>query len=415
MQQLSSPSAAATPAARARRARLPVHAAIALLSLVIAAAGAISACSEGDKCVGGVIVDGVCEGKCDPSDCKEGNTCVGNRCVLVCDSHQDCDTDAQDCAAAVEDDTGKQILACQRSEKHLGFGHGCPFGVECGAFGVCPDGQSRCSILECQGNPDACADGKCPDGSPCLVSACAAAECSVPLTCLSAGEGDADSYCTTDGCQADADCPSGYYCGVTRDPREICGTNKGNNGLCGETTAPCVEPGQLAAEGLVEGSVCALRNTCLKRTPCSPCETDLDCSMGEGQRCVALSGGEKVCARSCNSNADCDPDYACNANACTPRFGACRGQGNFCEPCQDDTDCGGPETRKACGSLSGSQRACFDFGTAVPCTTDANCPTSPSSRHGECLDEVEGVAPSSPSYHTCYFPKTESDSKFGCW
>lgn len=425
MQQLSS-SAAGTPVTRALR---PLHAALAALSLIVAAAGLTSACSEGEKCVGGVVIDGVCEAECEPELCKEGNTCVGNRCMLVCDSHQDCDTDAQDCVAAVEDKTGAELFVCDRSEKTLGFGHSCPFGVECQAFGVCADGESRCSLAECGGNPDTCAPdpaacgdqlegctaGKCPDGTGCLVSACSAAECSAPLSCLSAGPGDADAYCTSHGCQADADCAAGYFCGITRDPREICGTPKGNDAFCGETTAPCVEPAQLAAEGLFEGSRCALRNTCLKRTQCSPCEADLDCSTVEGQRCVALAGGEKVCARTCNADADCDPDYACTANACTPRFGACRGQGNFCDPCQNDTDCGGPESTKACASLSGNQRACFDFSFPDTCTTDADCPASQSGRRGECLDEGEGVAPTDSVYHRCYFPYDAPDNKFGCW
>ncbi|HSO00331.1 MAG TPA: hypothetical protein VLS89_18690, partial [Candidatus Nanopelagicales bacterium] len=142
---------------------------------------------------------------------------------------------------------------------------------------------------------------------------------------------------------------------------------------------------------------------------------DLDCSRVEGQTCVALGGGEKVCARTCAADPDCDPDFLCDSGSCKPRFGACKGQGNFCEPCQNDSDCGGPGTSKACVSLSGNMRGCFDLSFPDTCTTDADCPISPSQRRGECLDEGEGLAPGDAVYRRCYLPYDPADNKFSCW
>ena len=424
MQQVLSPSAGARPAPLRRS----FQAAAALGSLILGILGFAGACGDGEKCVGGVLNEatGVCEGKCQPDKCLDGNSCIGNRCVLTCDSHADCFAGTQDCAAAVEDDTGAQIMACSANGKEPGFGSACPFGVECGGFGACPDG-SACSAIQCGGAPDACVRdeaacgsdenctiGKCPDGNGCSVAKCAAAECVVPLSCVGKGEGDADAYCSAHGCATDAECPGGFQCGITRDPREICGTDKGNSGVCGTTNETCVAPAELAAAGLMEGSVCILQNTCIKRTQCASCETDLDCSLVEGQRCVAV-GDENRCARTCNYDSDCDPDYACDTGACKPRFGACKGQGNFCEPCQNDTDCGGPDTSKACVELSGGQRACFDYSFPDTCNSDADCPMSPGMKRGSCLDEGEGVTPQDSIYHRCYVPLNPVDNKSGCW
>src|SRR5262245_53352770 len=93
-----------------------IRAALLLGGLAAAASGGIGACAStpdaksGETCVGGVIKDGVCEGKCKPELCLEGNTCVDNRCVLQCDSHLDCYQGIQDCARAIEDDTKAEIF-----------------------------------------------------------------------------------------------------------------------------------------------------------------------------------------------------------------------------------------------------------------------------------------------------------------
>ncbi|MFO0615020.1 MAG: hypothetical protein U0414_20690 [Polyangiaceae bacterium] len=89
--------------------RTSLVAATALVALVALVASA-TACGKTCEEQGGVVVNGFCEGKCEPSKCLEGNVCSGNRCVLVCTSQADC-AEGQSCAPAKADD-GSDILAC---------------------------------------------------------------------------------------------------------------------------------------------------------------------------------------------------------------------------------------------------------------------------------------------------------------
>lgn len=332
----------------------------------------------GDPCKGGVLVDGVCEGKCTPDLCVAGNTCVGNECLLVCDSHLDCAVDGtQSCSPAVEDDTNQAIFACLPSGQLPGIGAACPTGTECAAG----------------------------------------------LECVTAGEGDADAYCTVGDCAADTECAAGYYCAIRRDPHGVCGANppKGDNNFCGNTSDPCIE---LDANGQAtdgssrfEGSVCMLRRSCLKRDQLAPCTTDLDCSTVAGQKCTAYAG-ETRCSRTCGSDQDCTPDNTCDGaqGACVPRFTAwVSTNGSFCEPCLTDEDCGSKGTSLSCVTLSGGEGACFDQAFPDTCVTDADCPTSPGGVHGSCLDESFGLAPGDPIYQRCYLPINLVDNKTSCW
>ncbi|WP_234022944.1 hypothetical protein [Sorangium cellulosum] len=360
-----------------------------------------------------------------PSLCLAGNTCVDNRCVLECSNHLDCRPD-QVCGPAQEDDTNDTISVCQPHGKPQGYGAPCPFGNECGQYGSCPDG-SACNLAQCDNNladcrrdTDACGGddpnctlGKCSNGKPCVLPTCDAAACtSLGLECRGQGEGDAEAYCTQPHCASDADCADGYECALTRDAHAICGTEKGDNSFCGETEEECVDPAAFNANGnqFIEGSVCLLRTACIKRAQCAPCESDLDCSRIAGQRCVSI-GGEDRCARTCNNDEDCELDYQCTEGACIPRFGACVGDGGFCEPCRNDNDCGGVGTLTACVSTLRGQRACLDFSARTePCTSDDDCPESPSGRHGACL--ADGSC-SLPMYKRD--PRDEGSVVQSCW
>jgi hypothetical protein len=469
--------------------------ALALGFLAISAAAVTAACSNdgevaagGDNpCVGGIVIDGVCEGQCTPDKCIAENTCVHNRCRLKCDSHLDC-YDTQDCTADAEDTTNAPVSVCQDHIQATGMGVACPFGNECDMFTcangtpcdpmACGGNPAGCTVdtVACAGNPDctigkcpdqtacvACAEcllrfpacpdgsrcdqcgrhpetclvdtvacggdpncnkGRCPDSSPCTVPTCAPSECK-PLSCLTQGEGDAEAYCSKLHCDSDTECPGGYYCGIARDPHAICGLNKGNTTFCGQTTEPCIDPASFTQDGanFSEGQECLLRTQCMKRGQCAPCASDLDCSQVASQRCVTI-GPDARCARNCKTDGDCDPDYFCVANpsptdpangSCVPRFGACKGTGQFCEPCQNDTDCGGPSSTVVCIEGSGGQRACFDRTFSTSCMSDADCPISPSGKHGECFDEGEGYAPGDSVYHKCYLPYKAAENKYGCW
>ncbi|MFO0588682.1 MAG: hypothetical protein U0441_14125 [Polyangiaceae bacterium] len=334
--------------------------------------------SIGGDCVGGVVIDGVCQGKCTPDKCAYAdNTCVENRCVLKCDAHLDCFHDGtQVCGPATEDDTSAAIFICKDSGQTQGVGVACPVG-------------------------DECATG---------------------LACQSKGEADPTAYCTERDCASDADCLSGYYCGVVRDPHEVCGSNpkKGDSAFCGETMEPCKSPGD-GGTSLFEGSLCMLRHSCLKRDQAAPCATDLDCSWLEGQACVDVAG-DKRCTRVCTTDAECQADTRCDvpsgaaAGACVPRFGKwIGGKGKFCEPCLSDLDCGDKDSTWACADLADGMRGCFDGSYADTCTTDADCPVSPGGKHGTCLNEDWSLTPGDPLYHHCTLPTDPGLKTASCW
>jgi hypothetical protein len=394
--------------------------------------GGSTACGEG-----GIIIDGDCVPKCVPAECESefpGNTCVNNACALKCDAQTDCALDGtQDCVAAVEDDTLAPIQVCAANFKVPGYGRKCPFGDECNppdpAFKpilACPDGTNCSPDVQCGGQPASCVKdeaacrnkgescniGKCPDASACVVQSCPPNECAA-LSCLTTGEGDAEAYCSRHHCKADTDCPGGYFCGITRDPHLLCGSSP-EKPVDGET--PCIAEADFTVDGATfqEGPISILRNTCLKRSQCATCTTDLDCTQAPGQKCVQV-GGAGRCGRLCAADPDCDLDYQCDAGACVPRFGACSGDGNFCEPCQNDLDCGDANSTVSCRSATGDQKACFDNAFPDMCTTDSDCPDSPSGKNGECLDEPEGLAPGDPLYHRCYLPYVAASNKFTCW
>jgi hypothetical protein len=381
-----------------------------------------STSSTGGAC-DGVIEDGVCVGKCSPDLCLPGNTCVNNRCTLTCDAHDDCYAGTA-CNEVVEDDTGATILACTASTKSAILGANCFFGNECDATTVCPDGTA-CGASLCGGQ--ACTDGLCPDGTACTPATCEPDACRPPR-CLGAVADGAQSpsgtsYCTQDDCTADADCAPGMYCGTTRDFHPICGS-EGEIEL-EDPSLPCIDPADFTAGGktYVEGPVSLLRNTCVYRKQCSPCASDLDCSGAPGQLCAEL-GGEGRCATTCVADADCEKDAACLEDpahpgtlVCTPRYGSCIGEpGEFCAPCVNDLDCGGPETSFICYPLAGSQRGCFDYSFPDECTTDEDCPAAPNGTlHGECLDSGEGVPSDDAAYHRCFLPYYVNTNRFQCW
>lgn len=355
--------------------------------VAIAALGSFSmaGCST-ETCVGGIVKNGKCEGKCDPAKCQAGNTCVDNRCELQCTKLSDCIAGQQACVAKTND-AKQAVTVCEYTLKSGNIGASCPLGTECDAFMACPDG-SDCG-------PDVTKPN------------CDASQCR-PLHCIGGGVGDADAYCANVDCSADKDCAPGYACSVIRLPQKICGTQKG-------TTDPCLDPADFNADGATfsEGPTSLLRKACRKRSSCYTCTNDDDCSLYPGQSCVTV-GADNVCATGCASNSDCEKDKMCAGGFCIPKTGSCTGSGQFCEPCNTDLDCaaGGPTV--ACVGASGNQKACFDT-TAVKCTTDANCPTSPGGRHGKCLDASVGLSAGDPGYHTCYLPYQSTTNKFQCF
>ncbi len=475
----------------------------ALLALLAVAMAPAAGCVTGALCEGGYVTeDGTCEAQCVASRCKAGNVCVGNRCVLPCVDHGDC-LDGQACLEA-SDDRGGAIRLCQQTRRRPpfvdpatntqpgGYGWACPFGdTDCRCpFGVdncavqpaaCPNGlecdPNTCAdcaqdAAVCQGDPD-CNVGRCGDGTPCTFNTCELSQCR-PFSCVGAGEGDANAYCTQHDCDSDAACPLGYYCGNTRAPHDICGNTcdggtcsndaavacsndgqcqKGNNANCGTTDEPCIDIAAANAAGAryFESGLCLMRPTCLVRDECTRCRDNLDCSLGDAQVCGAHAG-QDVCLRLCNDGTDCRLDENCvsyapasggagntcasNANVdcetsddcpvpgdlcvprsvCVPAAGACDASDSsskFCRHCVDDEDCGGADKpgRWACVEVTNGERACFDLAFSFTCRSDEDCPLSPRGRHGACLDDE--VGPNSSVYQRCYFPFCDAFDPLG--
>lgn len=364
-----------------------------------------------DTCVGGVIVDGKCEGKCDPSLCVENNTCIGNRCRLKCTSHAECFSPGagndvlQECTAKKEDsadglEDGADVFVCAESPKNKYFGWLCPFGAE-----QCDD-------------PNDPNDWVCPDGTPCESGAgsesCSAEECR-PLTCVTTGQGDAEAYCSSFDCSTDADCGPGMYCGVRAQPNPICGVDGK-----GDPELDCVEPSAFAANGATfqEGPISLLRNTCLKREPCAPCANDVDCTWRGDMNCVQIDQ-RRACSARCGETNDCNPDQECFEGFCLPKSFTCeppKDADPFCFNCLNDLECGGTADNSiACVETSNGQRACFDLSFPNTCDSDSDCPKSPSGISGECLDEGDGVGPGDSVYQRCYFPFFSGPGAFQCW
>jgi hypothetical protein len=337
---------------------------------------AISGCSDDDKGGGcaGVLRDGVCIAKC-----VESRDCAGNQvcspvvaeeglCYGAC-TVASADNPDQDCGPgeACVDGTnmaGAAIKLCRsRGDVGLvpnGYGVACTSGNECDeAHGlVCYAGRcglpvgtactapTQCSTAVCDAG--ACAQpctglAGCPAGTACdgLKGDGTAGVCR-PAPQLAAGQysqpcpkgdecdaaagfqcigfaGDLDAFCTKpNGCEADADCPQGYWCGGVR---------------TGEAE---------------EGKIPPSERACLKRTFCAPCDTDLDCGFTFGAKCVPDAEGNKFCStscdpdlRSCRFGAEC-VDVGGGDFACRPDIGSCAQAAApvSCGSCRNDLDCG---------------------------------------------------------------------------
>ncbi len=289
------------------------------------------------------------------------------------------------------------IATCVFTQKAMNIGLACPLGTECDASFACPDGST------CDPN----GTGK----QACDVSQCRA------LDCISAGVGDGNAYCSNFDCTKDSDCVDGMFCTVRRLTQNICGTTKG-------TDMPCINTSDFTTNAATfqEGPVSLLRNVCRKRGECAACTGDLDCSLTPTASCVQLNTDMR-CAVTCSMDTDCEADKTCAGAAmgtpgfCIPKFdgGTCIGTGQFCEPCLSDLDCAAGGPTMACEVTAGTQTACIDASFAKTCTTSNDCPVSPSGKHGYCMDEAVGVMSTDSIYHRCYFPHNSTLNRFQCW
>jgi cysteine-rich repeat protein len=404
-------------------------------ALLLAASVLSSACGSdpepGGTVCGGVVRDGECYQLCEDKLCVEGNACVFPQdrpegyCTLPCQNNDGCPYGFA-CYAGVPNaageagnycltlglpDNGKPAAACTSTSDcdnlHglFCFEGACSFPCS-SVFATCPDGSM------CKGDPEANAEGPagycvpapadfgvdgrygtdCPFGD----SQCDEAG---GYVCLGA-EGASDAYCSKpDGCQQDADCPSGYWCGAIRS----------------------------AAADADDIDFTKQPKTCLRRGFCHPCETDMDCGHTEAAICVPDKQGEKFCStpcapgtNACVIGASCE-DVGDGRTACRPDVGACYSKDpKGCDPCRIDPDCG---PNAMCVTGKWGYKPGMNW-CSTPCGANsehgkASCPVAPNGLEMLCLDEnmiglggpFDATAPNY-LYKHCYAPFTVDNTEY---
>jgi hypothetical protein len=269
--------------------------------------------------------------------CKS-TPCVGDGCLDACNGVA-CDDETPAPAPTSTSTTFGRFTPCSSSascDEANGFAcvdgtcrHACRSHFDCGGVARCESSagaDAYCALTTPPTEPGGYYSN-CPDG------ACDGAR---GFSCVGAGIGDTDSYCTA-SCSGDGDCPAGYFCGVVD-----------------------------SADG-TELSVCTPRGFCAE------CERDADCLSVPGGVCARDESGEKRCTSLCDPGRPSCPwgaatecrvtDPELGVPTCQHRFGACRGQGNGCDACWRDEDC--PAGYCLISSYTG-ERWCID--QSLPCT-----------------------------------------------
>jgi hypothetical protein len=235
-----------------------------------------------------VIAGGGCSSskstECDTSQCAPGNECINDgketKCRLPCAAHTDC-----------------------------------PANYFCGISS--PKNFCMPTTLTIAPKPGQWGTSCLPSGGFDQNPACDSAD---GFACYGTGKSDANAYCTLYSCATDADCAGGYWC-ATIDERPNVVSEKRSFGKT--------------------------LTVCLKHSYCSPCTSDIDCPVIDGKpsRCLGDTNGGTYCATVCTDRSNCPLDALCAAvpddanKYCTPRAGACVGDGSLCAPCRSDADC----------------------------------------------------------------------------
>lgn len=422
--------------------------------------------SEEGECAGVTAEGGACEKKCNPAQCLvAGSTCFRNACASPCNGHDDCPI-GKNCVGLIADDgktqgnycytpdfakdgsTG-QYEPCQANEdcdQARGFAcvdgecriAGCRVHADCVAVGTCapggklPDGATVNSCIKGQTYPEGQYGTACPGGA-------AAKECDEEsgFTCIGAGPGDVDAYCTGTACTADSECPSGYFCSSVRTSRAPC---QDACGFTGQPTATNCVPAADIGPGKAYscGPLTLLRNLCLKRQYCNECESDADCMALPDQICAKDVKGNKKCTVLCDPNisnacpwgnaSDCQVwDKDVGVPTCAHRFGDCKGTGKSCEPCVDDGDC---PTGLCLQSDFTQEKYCVDLGASCACGSGVplqsnaicqggGCPQTPGGLTMNCYGGPAVQAGGSPLYQKCVGANVQSgfgsSPQTGCW
>jgi len=426
---LASFASRVTPASATRFAPLAPLAGLALAALVLA----VPACSGSTKASGPT---------CDSSQCAAGNACIDDGSV---------------------DATGKPLgptchLVCTTQAQ-------CPFNYTCND-GTLPASQNgpgqpanwcvENTLLVSQANPGLW-------GTPCVPSdgegTNKACDQSQGFACYGQTPTDANAYCTQFNCQADTDCPGGWWCETvdaqpnvltakrslhkTRTvcrPRQYCATCLEDHDCpvdASGTAQHCVadpngDGNSYCAPGCKSDANCPLDATCGSAYPvCTPaqgaaCKSDDDCPPQNGTFAHCLGGS---CTPECGSQADCASGQSCGSlDVCRPRAGLCKGDGSFCSPCRSDADCATGVCEYAAYSTERYCSVPMSSGTCPPDTTGqgiqiepppkGTCPAAPAGSPASdknygaigCTNQATSLGPA----NTCLAMTSISDGQAAC-
>lgn len=438
-----------------RRAGWGIARAVGGVALAGLVAGA--ACTSEAICDGYETDGGECRAECDDSKCAPGHRCVLGDCRPTCEGQEDCPAKFN-CLEAVADDGATRGFFCLQhgyaKSDSTGQDVPCESDAECDLLRGFTCRSGECRVWGCETHDDCKTLGACvhdpaftdsfcaPDGAPRASgqynSRCPFGdECDVEagFVCRGAGEGDIEAYCTRPGCESDGDCPTGYSCATERAGapcEDLCGFGAfPDNPSCTSR-----ETFETPGGGWKCGPYSLLRNTCVKRGFCNPCDTDADCAALPHSICARDAGGNKICSTVCDENVEnaCpggSASYCAVFDAergvptCSSRFrpggagstfDACVGTGKACEPCREDTDCGADGLCLRVRSTG--ERFCMDLTfTCTPSATGSDCPDTPGGLRMVCLGDAQGLTPTDIRYRKCYPPNVAGvfSNKTSCW
>lgn len=244
------------------------------------------------------------------------------------------------------------------------------------------------AAIEC--DPDA--GRACEEGQVCLAGRCYAA-CASDLSCAQSEQ-----------------CDEGV-CVPRMRPRPDGGsTDGGPIDLCADVACASPTPACHPVNGMcvacLDRTQCATGNCDIARgvcrgggaAPCSPCDTDVQCSDGATSvgSCTMLDETfERVCVPSCAGGAACPAGLSCDADTerCLPRVGTCTGFRAAVEgrSCTADEDCVPFGAAAAEGQCAGAVPPDMPGTCLQPCGLTSDCPSGL-----ECMDGFCRMPPAMP-------------------
>lgn len=200
-------------------------------------------------------------------------------------------------------------------------------------------------------------------------------------------------------CAVKADCPGGLACMETNAAT--------GDGICSQlckNTSECPEHTFCNPIGKVQG--------CTLGSFCNACTVDSDCGAA-APICIPGKDGKTFCSAPCSfGDKTCHAGWSCEQYGssisnfgCRPDYGSCTGGGEFCAPCQNQSDC--KDGTSCVVSPDTGERACFQ-----KCSAKDSCPQGFScSPGGFC---ARFVADPDPKKAGSYVQTCESDNRLYC-